>query len=288
MNTMNENAKGFFSGTRPGRKARYASASFELPILYQRDDFFGLYFTADVAKVRAILPSDRMHPVTMPNGRAVVVIAAYNYIDTTIGPYGEVPVVIPVLYDRKHLPLMGFVPAIRQADSPGFAVLVMHLPVTKAEARDAGRGEWGYTKFIADMRFDITPEFLQCTMAEGSEHILDLRVMRRGFHVRDDRPLVTLSVKDNRLIRTVIPQKGVMRASLKTKGSFVKFGPHAMARSIQALDISERPFMASYYTERAAILPSGSVIEEKVRPFEGYRGKDRKAKHVTHYTPYGV
>ncbi len=288
MKTMNDDAHGFFSGTRPGKKVKYGTASFELPVLYLRDDFFGLYFTADAGKVRAILPSDRMHPVTMPNGRAMVVILAYNYLDTSIGPYGEVPVAIPVLYDRKHLPLMGIVPALRQANYPGFAVLIMHLPVTKIEARDAGRGEWGYTKFIADMRFDITPEFLQCSMAEGNEHILDLRVMRRGFHVRDDKPLVTFSVKDNKLIRTVIPQKGVMRVSLATKGSFVKFGSHAMARSIQALDISERPFMASFYTERAAILPSGAVIEEHVRPFEGYLGKDRKAKHVTHYTPYGV
>ncbi len=288
MKTLNNDINGFFSGTRPGTKARYGKASFELPILYLRDDFFSLYFTADIRKVRSILPSDRLHPVTMPNGRAVVVIGAYNYIDTTIGPYGEVPVAIPVLYDRKHLPLTGLVPALRQANYPGFAVLVMHLPVTKIEARDAGRGEWGYTKFIADMRFDITPELLQCSMAEGNEHILDLRVMRRGFHVRDDKPLVTLSVKERKLIRTVIPQKGMMRVSLATKGSFVKFGTHAMARSIQALDISERPFMASFYTERAAILPSGTVIEENVRPFEGFRGRDRKAKHVTHYTPYGV
>ncbi len=288
MNTLNVDTHGFFSGTRPGRKVKYGKASFELPVLYLRDDFFGLYFTADVRKVRGILPSERIHPVTMPNGRAIVVILAYNYIDTTIGPYGEVPVVIPVLYDKKHLPFTGFVPALGQADYPGFAVLVMHLPVTKIEARDAGRGEWGYTKFIADMRFDITPEFLQCSMAEGEEHILDLRVMRRGFHVRDDKPLVTLSVKENRLIRTVIPQKGVMRVSLATRGSFVKFGTHAMARSIQALDLAERPFMASFYTERAAILPSGAVIEEKVRPFEGYRGRDRKAKHVTRYTQYGV
>lgn len=279
---------GFFSGTRPGAKAKYGKASFELPILYLRDDFFTLYFTADVKKVRSILPSDRMHPVTMPNGRAIAVIGAYNYIDTTIGPYGEVPVAIPVLYDRKHLPLAGFVPALRQADYPGFGVLVMHLPVTKIEARDAGRGEWGYTKFIADMAFDITPEYLQCSLSEGDVHILDLRVMRRGFHVRDDRPLVTFSVKDGKLIRTVIAQKGVMRVSLATKGSFVKFGTHAMARSIQALDISDRPFMASFYTERAAILPSGTVIEKSVRPFEGYHGKDRKAKHVTRYTPFGV
>ena len=288
MNSQIDTASGFFAGTRPGKKAKYGKASFELPILYLRDDFFGLYFTADVKKVRGILPSDRMHPITMPNGRAIVAILAYNYIDTTIGPYGEVPVVIPVLYDKKRLPFMGFLPALRQGSHPGFAALVMHLPVTKVEARDAGRGEWGYTKFIADMHFDITPEYLQCSMSEGPEHILDLRVMRKGIHVRDDKPLITFSVKDKKLIRTVIPQKGVMRVSLATKGSFVKFGPHAMARSIRALDISDKPFMASFYTERAAILPSGAVVEENVRPFEGYIGKDRKAKHTTFYTPYGV
>jgi hypothetical protein len=288
MNTMNVDMQGFFAGTRPGKKAKYGKASFDLPILYLRDDFFGLYFTADVKKVKGILPSDRLNPVTMPNGRAIVAILAWNYIDTTIGPYGEIPVAIPVLYDRKHLPLMGFIPALRQSNYPDFAVLVMHLPVTKVEARDAGRGEWGYTKFIADMRFDITPEFLQCSMSEGNEHILDLRVRRGGFHMRDNKPLITLSVKDRKLIRTVIPQKGTMRMSLSTKGSFVRFGPHPMAKSIQALDISEKPFMANYYTERGAILPSGTVIEENVRPFEGYIGKDRKAKHVTFYTPHGV
>jgi len=288
MNTQIDTVSGFFSGTRPGRKVKYGTASFELPILYLRDDFFGLYFTADAKKVRGILPSEKMHPVTMPNGRAMVVILAYNYIDTTIGPYGEIPVVIPVLYERKHLPLMGFVPALRQANHPGFGVLVMHLPVTKMEARDAGRGEWGYTKFVADMHFDNTPEYLQCSMSEGREHILDLRVMRKGFHLRDEKPLVTFSVKENSLVRTVIPQKGMMRVSLSTKGSFVKYGPHAVARSIQALDISEKPFMASFYTERAAILPSGTVVEENVRSFEGYLGRDRKARHTVNYTPYGV
>ncbi len=288
MNNPHDDTRSFFAGTRPGKKVRHGKASFALPILYMRDDLFGLYFTADFRKVKAMMPTDRIHPVTMPNGRAIVALMAFNYVDTAIGPYGEVAAVIPVLHDRKHLPLMGLVPALRQANYPGFAVFVMHLPVTRIEARDAGRGEWGYTKFIADMRFDITPEFLQCSMSEGGAHIMDLRVMRRGFHVKDGRPLVTLSVKDKNLVRTVIPQKGVMRMSLATKGSFLRLGPHVMARSLQELDISEKPFLASFYTERAGILPSGTIIEQGVRPFEGYRGKDRKAAHVVHYTPFGV
>lgn len=292
MNKQNDSVKtledqGFWKGTRPGRVVKHGEAEFELPVLYLRDDFFGLYFTASKKKVKEILPSDRMHPVTLPNGRAIVAILAWNYIETSIGPYGEIPVAIPVLYNKKHLPFTGFIPGMLQGRYPGFGVLVMHLPVTKIMARDAGRGQWGYTKFVADMHFDITPEYMQCSMHEGDDHILDLEVMRRGFHRTDTAPLITFSVLKNKLIRTVIPMKGVMRMSFRTKGSSLTLGDHPVAQSIKKLDISEKPFLATYYTERAAILPSGEVIEENVREFEGYRGSDRKGIHTVHYTGYG-
>ena len=186
---MSNSAKGFFDGTRPGKQAKHGEASFELPILYLRDDFFGLYYTADRKKVCDILPSDKLTPVTMPNGRAVIAIMAWNYVETSIGSYGEVPVAIPVLFEKKQLPLGGgFLPLMLQGAYPGFGVLVMHLPVTKVIARDAGRGEWGYTKFVADMDFNITPEFLECRMYEKDQFILDLKVMRRGFHMPDNKP----------------------------------------------------------------------------------------------------
>jgi hypothetical protein len=281
---MSNAAKGFFDGTRLGKQAKYGEASFELPILYLRDDFFGLYYTADTKKISEIIPSDKLTPVTMPNGRAVIAIMAYNYLETSIGSYGEVPVAIPVLFEKKQLPLGGFLPLMLQGAYPGFGVLVMHLPVTKVIARDAGRGEWGYTKFVADMDFSITPEFLECRMYEKDQFIFDLRVMRRGFHMPDKNPLITFSVKDRQLIRTTIPIKGVMRFSLCTKDSYVKFGAHPMAQSIQALDISENPFAQSFYTERAAILPSGEIVERNVKPLEGYMGQTRDARHSWKYT----
>jgi hypothetical protein len=281
---MSNATKGFFDGARPGKQAKYGEASFELPILYLRDDFFGLYYTADKKKVSEIIPSDKLTPITLPNGRAVVAIMAYNYLETTIGPYGEVPVAIPVLLEKKQLPLGGFLPLMLQGAYPGFGVLVMHLPVTKVVARDAGRGEWGYTKFVADMDFNITPEFLECKMYEKDQFIFDLRVMRRGFHVPDKNPLITFSVKDRQLIRTVIQINGVMRFCFRTKDSYVKFGTHPMAQSIQALDIAEKPFAQSFYTERAAILPSGEVVDRNVKPLEGYIGETRVGRHTWKYT----
>ena len=41
--------------------------------------------------------------------------------------------------------------------------------------------------------------------------------------------------------------------------------------------------MSVYYPKRAAILPSGTVIEKGVSPMEGHLGEDRKAVHSIEY-----
>ncbi len=261
----------FFENSRPGTSVTYGTTTFDIPVLYLRDDFFGLYYSIDKQKAKELMPSDNLHPITLPNGRAVIAIMAYNYIDTSIGSYGEVASAIPVLYDKKHLPFMGLIPLLRQGAYSDFGVLVQHLPVTKLSAYEAGRGEWGYTKFVTEMHFETTPEHFGVSMSEGGAHILDMHVMRKGFPVKDNKPIVTFSVKDNNLIKTIIPQKGIQRLSLATKGSFIKFTDHPMAKSILDLDIADKPFLQSFYPERAAILPSGNIVEKEVRAFEGWK-----------------
>jgi len=56
-----------------------------------------------------------------------------------------------------------------------------------------------------------------------------------------------------------------------------------VADAIRSLEISSRPFMSVYYPERALVLPSGTVIEEDVKPLEGYAGEHRKVRHRISY-----
>ncbi|MFZ5866972.1 MAG: hypothetical protein ACOYXY_13900, partial [Thermodesulfobacteriota bacterium] len=154
---------------------------------------------------------------------------------------------------------------------------------TMTQARDGGRGGWGYSKFVADMRFVFTPEFMECRLSELDRHILTMRVARRGLAIRDSRPLVTFSVKDHNLIKTTIPQTGTYRFSMVPRGSYVEFGNHEVARSIQDLGLSSRPVLSRYYLERSAILPVGEVIEQEVRPLEGYYGQEREGEHTIQY-----
>ncbi|RLB77210.1 MAG: hypothetical protein DRH06_04275, partial [Deltaproteobacteria bacterium] len=52
------------SFTQPVRAQQQQSEKrpFELPILYFRDDLFLLFYTADYNKVKALMPSDKLHP----------------------------------------------------------------------------------------------------------------------------------------------------------------------------------------------------------------------------------
>jgi len=230
----------FFSSAGPAKEVTHGSATFGLPILYFRDDAFTLFYTADPQKVKNLLPSDKLHPILLPGNRTMVGVAAFNYIDTTIGSYGEVGLVIPVVHADKAPSII--LPALLESRYPGFGVLVMHLPVTKSIARDAGRGQWGYTKFVADMTFTITSEFMECRMKEKDREILTMRVARKGIPVRDKKPLVTYSVLNNNLIRTTIPQTGSFRLSVGPGDSYLNLGfPEAPATKCAEPFLNEPP-----------------------------------------------
>lgn len=272
----------FFPATSDSKTVTYGKLSFDLPILYFRDDAFALFFTADRKKVTSFMPSHRLHPVLLSARKAMVGIAAFNYIDTTIGAYGEVAVVLPAVYSASPPPVL--IPALLESRYPDFGMLVMHLPVTNTLARDAGRQEWGYTKFVADMHFTITPEFMECRLSEKDQHILTLRVGRRGVAMRDKKPLVTFSVKEGNLLKTTIPQRCTTRSAIKPRDSFLQLGDHPVSETIHALGLSQRPFMSRYYLERSGILPAGRIIQRGVKPLEGYTNKRRKGNHSVVYT----
>ncbi|RLB61782.1 MAG: hypothetical protein DRI90_10565 [Deltaproteobacteria bacterium] len=271
---------GFFDDARNTTTVTHGSATFDLPISYYRDDAFALFFSADLDAVRATLPSDDLHPVTLVGGRATIAIMGFNYLDTSIGSYGEVAVVAPVVHGRRPLPLL---PALLESDYAGFGALVLHLPVTHRIARDAGRGQWGYTKFVADMAFENTPEHHRCRLSEKGDHILTLQVAKGGMFAREQRPITTYSVKEGDLIRTIIPQVGTCRWWPRCKKSSLELGNHPVAQSLKDLDLSPTPLLKRYYVERSAILPAGVVVERGVRPLAGCQGTHDEADHTVTY-----
>ena len=275
--------RNFFEGTRPGQRVSAGPYSVELPVLYFRDDSFVSVFTVDAEKARRLMPSRNLHPVPATPGRALLVVAAYDYLETSAEPYGEVAITLPVVHGRRPPP---FLPLVLSSWA-GFGHLVLHLPVTARRERDVGRALWGYAKFVADMAFENTPEWYQCRLSEAEEHVLTLRVAKRGVTRVDRRPLVTYSVKDRALLRATMSQTAIMRTALGAGGSSLELGSaHQVAQALRELKIHTRPVMTAGSLDRSAILPAGEIVEREVAPLDGYAGAERDAGKLsaTHLT----
>ncbi len=263
------------------QKIELEQASFDLPILYFREDSFALFFSASVEKVRKFLPSQNLRPVLLSKKKAVVVIAAFNYVETSIGPYGELGIAIPVVHMRRPLPVL---PLIRESSCKGFGMWVAHLPVTTTVAKEAGRQVWGYPKFVADMDFKVFPEYIECTLSEKQQHILTVRAPRKGLVRKDNKPLITYSVADGNLIKTTIEQRAIYMMDLLPDNALLDLGEHPVAQFLRELEISQKPFASRIYLYRAAVLPKGEVVEKGVSPWKGYLGEDREGSFRIHFT----
>lgn len=271
----------FFATTRPGTITNVGKTPVELPILYLRDDHFALMYTVDYGRARDLLPTKYLHPVVTLGGRALVAIAAFNFLATSIGSYGEVGVVLFVVHGKKPIPL---IPAIRESRYAGFGSVVLHLPVTRIIARDSGKCIWGYPKFCTDMKFTIKPEFKQVELSESGQHILTMRVPNRGGLAVETRDMVTYTVKGDELVRTRIRQLGTYRQCIRPSDAMLQLGNHPMADMLRSLDISKKPLISRCFLERSAILPAGEIIEKGVRPIDDYRGSDFEGKHEIVYS----
>jgi hypothetical protein len=99
-------------------------------------------YTCSWAKARALLPSPRLMPVPAGLGRALVAIAAFEYLNVkSVDPYNEVLYGFPVVQWRR-------------GKLPSSGLAVSELIVDKPENVQRGKHVWGMHKTLAELRFD--------------------------------------------------------------------------------------------------------------------------------------
>lgn len=271
--------EGFFDWTGPTQKGiDVGSAIVDLPTMYYRDDSFLGVFSAALEPVRGLLPSHELFPVTLPDGRGVVTVAAFNYLDTSVGPYGEIGIAIPCTLGKEAPPVL---PLLLEERYPGFGLFVQHLPVTSLATRDGGRVVYGFNKFVSNMDFQKRPAYQRVRMSEGDAHILTLTVQQTGLTLRDNRSLITYSVNDGDLIKTTIPVRSVYQMAFTPGCGVLELGDHPISDELRSLDISTTAIFTRNFLTRSAILPAGEVVGPADRPHLGYEGEEQEFGRLT-------
>jgi hypothetical protein len=249
----------------------------ELPLRYWRADRFLAIFPADADRIRAILPSPKVHPLLLAPGRAALAVTAFNFHETSLGRYGEIGIA-PLVTEFPFAPPM--LPLLAERVMP-WCGYIMHLPVTSRLGRDAGREIWNYPKFLADMDFDRFSDRQSVRLEENGRHILTLTVAQRGLAMRDDNPTRTFTVQNGQLIKTTIRNRGIAQVNVGPGAGTLELGDHPIAEEIRALGTSRKPWITKNSLEFQVLLPSGEPAGPASIDYDGYRGTDHDTARLT-------
>lgn len=163
----------FFDGIRQidmeigGRPSR-------VPAFYYDATMMNAAFPARLAGLRDLLPDRSFVPARLAPGVGVLVVSAFEYRDTDLGPYDELAIAV-VLNEpraRHNLPGRAFWDAaMRPEEQHAF---IVHLPVTTRVALQAGVDFYNFPKFLAGIEFSRDQDARSCRLSEGREHVLTL------------------------------------------------------------------------------------------------------------------
>lgn len=258
------------------------------PVVFHRSDSFQTFHAASFEAVSAALPTERLHPVRLPNDRAVVHIAAFQHAVVTAHgvdglaalPYGEV--MVSALVTRRPAPPLVplFAPGWTGLAAGGF---VLHLPVTTRVARDAGRIAWGYPKFVADMEFDDSVEARRVHLAEGDHTILSLLVRPSGRPTVRNGSLTLYSVLADELVELSMPTHLVQQMRWGRSAGHLELGDHEVADELRGLSIEPQPFFAIQTMGQRLAMAKGRSLGT-AQPYLGYVGEERDlGRYVVRY-----
>lgn len=218
----------------------------EFPILYYDTSVVVALFSIDRDAAAAEVADQGLRPALTRSGSSVVFLAGYDYRVTSIGPYYEVGVAIPVVPvdapsgNRWHQ-------VLRDEEGPGrdLGYHVLHLPVSTAAANAAGREIWGLPKFVTgmDVRHSGREVLVRVDEPDGSGRIMELAGRAGPGIPAPSLPIVLYSTLDGQMLRTTVNVRG--GNSLRPGGTVrLRIGDsgHPMAQTLRRLGMhNKRP-----------------------------------------------
>jgi hypothetical protein len=131
----------FFKDT-PRKTLDMAGQPMEFPVFYYDVRFVTAIFTAKTSALKKLLPHPRFKPIQIWPGTSMLAIAAFEYHDTSVGPYNEIGIAIPIKFPSRFV--VPGLSALKMMRKNLFPVYIHHLPVTTEIALKVGIHFYNY------------------------------------------------------------------------------------------------------------------------------------------------
>jgi hypothetical protein len=204
-------------------------------------------FITDPERAASLLEGTGLEIAEQEDGRAMTMVACFEYRATDIGPYNEVCLGVWALAPGDRIP----------------ALYVSDLPVTTTLAHRAGREIWGYNKFVAPIDVQGDRETFATTLCDPDDAlILTLEGARAASIPEPPMDVPTFSMLGGRAIRTIIRTMTPFQIS-SGDGFVLKVGEskHPMADNLRTLALDgARPALLQYADPLQFLLFPGGVL----------------------------
>ncbi len=218
-----------------------AGQQIELPACYYDLRYFTSIFTVKTNRLRSLLPHATFKPIEVFPGIGMLGITAFEYRDTSVGPYNEIAITIPVVFPPKFVfPTFN---SISMLLNNVFPVYIHHLPVTTEIALQLGVHFWNYPKFLAEITFQDQDKYVYITLKENDTLILKMRTKKLNPKKSARIKFHTYSIKDKTVMHGYV--EGLvqnLRTKLMGKTSSLEVGDHPISKELKELEISSNAF----------------------------------------------
>lgn len=221
------------------RSARMASASFLVP----------------AGAAQEVIDGTGLRVRTRRSGKAVVALALITYLDCDLDTYDELALSF-VVENPAGAPPPG---------KGGVATYIHRLPVSEEFTCEAGRGIWGFPKWVADLQVDHGDGQATGVLREpdGTE-VVSMR-LRRGLLAVPSRPLTMVCYSNGpggKILRTewLTHNRGT-RLRLGPGGADVTVGRgHPLADELRTLGFPRPPLLTMFAAEMRATFSAPRVL----------------------------
>ncbi|HEU0317606.1 MAG TPA: acetoacetate decarboxylase family protein [Solirubrobacteraceae bacterium] len=238
-----------------GRHTLVDTIPFTLPVASHASPALMAAFSIDGAAAAAMLPGIEVHPLLLPGGRAVLVVAVVDYTDTNIGRYIEFSVAIACTYGPKPAPpLVAALPLVAKRYRTG--QFVVELPVSTEISVKGGKGIWGMPKHQANLDFVIGRRTVSSQYDLDGQLCVRIEIDRPRF---DSLP-VSVAASNycafrGMLFKSDVHVKAHVGVNLPFRRSArLEIGDHPRVRALKGLDIAARPLFSGFLPESRGIL----------------------------------
>jgi hypothetical protein len=246
-----------------------------LPVEVRRAAQWGVQYLVPAAAAQRIVDPTGLEVTGPVPGRALVALAVCRYDDTDLDPYHEVAVSFVV---RPHdaPPLDSPVQRTREFFAGTIGAYIHRLPVDQEFTCAAGRGIWGFPKWVTTIDIDEPPEpgpdpasgagtGTTVRLVDDGVHVLTLTVAAGGRLRLPAQAPPSYSFADGVLRRTrwTTSSEGT---SGRLGGASLVLGRHPMAEELRSLGLPKRALFSSSASQMRASFGGAEIVTARRTP----------------------